>query len=254
MATPPWPRTSRPLPDDPAAPAGAGRGVRVAVIDSGVHPDHPHIDGAKLLPGVAIASDGALSAAADATLDRLGHGTAVTAAIQEKAPDALILPVRVFHDALRTSARALALAIGWSIEQGADVINLSLGTTNAAHREGFAAVAAHAAEAGALIVAAREADGTPCWPGALDADAVLGVGLDWDCPRETWRVRDGVLFASGYPRPIPGVPPRRNLYGISFATAQASGFAARACAGLPRDTDRTGRLRALLLSATEMPA
>ncbi|WP_309229229.1 S8 family serine peptidase [Novosphingobium sp. NBM11] len=228
--------------------------MRVAVIDSGVHPDHPHIDGARLLPGAAIASDGTLSEEADATLDRLGHGTAVTAAIQEKAPDALILPVRVFHDALKTSARALALAIGWSIEQGADVINLSLGTTNAAHREGFAAVAARAAEAGALIVAAREADGTPCWPGALDADNVLGVGLDWDCPRETWRVQDGVLFASGYPRPIPGVPPRRNLYGISFATAQASGFAARTGAGLPPDGNRAERLRALLLSGAELPA
>ena len=52
----------------------------------------------------------------------------------------------------------------------------------------------------------------------------------------------------------PGVPPRRNLYGISFATAQASGFAARAGAGLPPDGHRAERLRALLLSGAELPA
>jgi subtilisin family serine protease len=219
--------------------------VRVAVIDSGVHPDHPHIAANRLLPGVAIASDGTVTADDEATLDRLGHGTAVTAAIQEKAPGALILPVRVFHDALKTSARALVTAIAWSIEQGADVINLSLGTVNAAHREVFADAVAQAGEAGALIVAAREAEGVACFPGSLDG--VLGVGLDWDCPRERWRVEDGVFYASGYPRPIPGVAPRRNLYGISFATAQASGFAARVGA-------KTGlrgpiALRAALLAA-----
>ena len=199
--------------------------MRVAVIDSGVHPDHPHIAADRLLTGVAIASDGTITTGDEATLDRLGHGTAVTAAIQEKAPDALILPVRVFHDALKTSARALVTAIAWSVEQGADIVNLSLGTVNIAHRGVFAEAVARAGEVGTLIVAAREADGMPCYPGSLDG--VLGVGLDWDCPRESYRVVDGVLHASGYPRPIPGVAPRRNLYGISFATAQASGFAAR---------------------------
>ena len=54
--------------------------LRIAVIDSGVHPDHPHIDAARLLPGFAIARDGRDSE--DDTGDRLGHGTAVTAAIQ----------------------------------------------------------------------------------------------------------------------------------------------------------------------------
>jgi len=197
--------------------------VRIAVIDSGVHPNHPHIAADRVLPGAIIRADGSIEPGAP--LDKLGHGTAVTAAIQEKAPEADILPVRVFHDALRTSAQALAAAIEWSLAQRAQLINLSLGTANPAHAPLFARLVAEAESAGALIVAAREAEGQPCWPGALDG--VLGVGLDWDCPRETWRAAHGVVYASGYPRPIPGVPPRRNLYGISFATAQACGFAAR---------------------------
>jgi hypothetical protein len=96
------------------------------------------------------------------------------------------------------------------------------------------------------MVAARQALGVPCWPGALDD--VLGVGLDWDVPRERWRVEDGVFYASGHPRPIPGVPQRHNLYGISFATAQASGFAARAFEALREAGGDVALLRALLLS------
>jgi subtilisin family serine protease len=218
--------------------------VRIAVIDSGVHPDHPHIRADHILPGTTILSDGTMPTGDDAALDRLGHGTAVTAAIQEKAPDAEILPVRVFHDALKTSARALAAAIGRSLDLGADVINLSLGTVNPAHRLLFAGLVARAAAQGALIVAAREANGVACFPGALDG--VLGVGLDWDVPRETWRVEGGVLYASGYPRPIPGVPQQHNLYGISFATAQASGFAACACEQLRATGARETLLAALL--------
>jgi subtilisin family serine protease len=204
-----------------------GHGVRIAVIDSGVHPDHPHIAADRLEPGVAIASDRTLSS--EETLDRLGHGTAVMAAIQEKAPEATCLPIRVFHDALKTSAAALVTAIDWAIDQRVDIINLSLGSTNAAHQRLFADAADRALAAGITIVAAREANDTPCWPGALPM--VIGVGVDWDCPRDQYRAvasNPSHFLASGYPRPIPGVAPRRNLYGVSFAVAQMSGFAALA--------------------------
>lgn len=209
-----------------------GRGIRVAVIDSGVHPDHPHIVANHLEPGVAIATDRTILTGVEATLDRLGHGTAVMAAIQEKAPDALCLPVRVFHDALKTSAGVLVSAIEWCVDQRVDIINLSLGSTNAGHQPLFAQAAERAVAAGVMLIAAREANGAPCWPGALPT--VWGVGLDWDIPRDRYRMSAGadeepaMLLASGYPRPIPGVAPRRNLYGISFAVAQISGFAAMA--------------------------
>ena len=61
-------------------------------------------------------------------------------------------------DALRASAAALIAAIRWSIAARADIVNLSLGSINAAHRDAFAAVTAEAAAAGVLIVA--EAGGT----------------------------------------------------------------------------------------------
>jgi subtilisin family serine protease len=197
--------------------------LRVAVIDSGVFAGHPHIVDERLLPGVAIAADGTIDHGPDAATDRLGHGTAVTAAIQELAPDADILPVRVFRDGLRASALALVTAIVWAAEHGAGVINCSLGTTNAAHAALFAQGVAQAGAA-RIVAPAQGPDGLPCWPG--QCPGVVMVGLDWDLPRGTVRLTEGIHYATGYPRPIPGVEQRRNLHGVSFATAQVAGLIA----------------------------
>lgn len=234
-----------------------GKGVRIAIIDSGVHVGHDHILADRIADGVAIARDGDIDQGVDAAMDLLGHGTAVTAAIQEKAPDALCLPIRVFHSSLKTTGLALVRAIEWALDQRVDIINLSLGSANAAHRDAFMQAVQRARSVGAAIVAAHDVDGAPCLPGAIKG--VIGVGLDWNCPRATYGLSTdgestdgGHFMASGYPRPIPGVPPRRNLYGISFATAQMSGFAARALEAM--DDAATGparvdALRAKLIAA-----
>ena len=230
--------------DAPSAPfpGTTGRGVSVAIIDSGVNPSHSHIG--RIAGGAMLLLDDEPDLSEAAWLDRLGHGTAVTAAIQEKAPGAEILAVKVFHTALRSSAATLLRAIDWCLEQEVDVINLSLGATNPAHAETFAAAAARAAAAGAILVAAREANGVACYPGSLPG--VLGVGLDWDCPREGYRcvVDHGRrrFEASGYPRPVPGVAPVRNLYGISFAVANMTGIVARALEAVPAASRAPGRL------------
>lgn len=195
--------------------------VRVAVIDSGVNPRHPHIT--RVSGGVCVQDDGTIEPGD--YIDCLGHGTAVLAAIQEKAPAADYFAVRVFRTALRTSAANLLAALRWCIEQKMDVVNLSLGTVNPAHAEAFAQMVARAADAGMLLVAAREANGQPCYPGCLPG--VISVGLDWDCPRDRYRFEDAVWYASGYPRPAEGIQPRRNVQGISFAVANMSGFVAR---------------------------
>jgi hypothetical protein len=213
----------------PAAFSGfSGRGVKVGVIDSGVHPGHPHIGA--IAGGVAITRRGEVATGEAAFLDHLGHGTAVTAAIQEKAPGADCYAVKVFDDALRTTGSALLAAIDWCVDAGMDIVNLSLGSTNPRHEPAFRQAAERVSAAGVLLVAARSADGVACYPGRLDA--VVGVELDWDCPRDGYirRLLDGepVLHASGFPRPIPGVEPRRNLYGVSFAVANLTGLAARA--------------------------
>jgi len=211
--------------------AGAtGRGVRIAVIDSGIHPNHPHIGSVE--GGVAFDHGGVEHSD---LVDRVGHGTAVAAAIHEKAPDSALLAVKIFDRSLVTTGAALVAAIRWSVEARADLINLSLGTTNADHRSELELAVAHARALGASIVAAAPT-GQQAWlPGALPG--VIAVELDWTCPRDECvvvRQEDGRIRvrASGYPRPIPGVPPERNVKGQSFAVANATGLLARRGTGL----------------------
>ena len=198
--------------------------MRIAVIDSGVHAAHPHVGG--VAGGVAIDLDGREH---EDYVDRLGHGTAVTAAIKEKAPDAEIYAVRVFDRSLSTRLSTLVAAIDWSARHGMHIINLSLGTARAEHEPALAEAVHHATQRGAVIVAAAEDEGVRWLPGSLPG--VIAVQLDACCPRDEYRVREinGTLVfcASGFPRQIPGVPPERNLSGISFAVANMTGFAAQ---------------------------
>lgn len=210
--------------------------VRVAIIDSGVHASHPHVGG--VAGGVAIDEDGR---AHEDYVDRLGHGTAVTAAIREKAPDADLFAVKVFDRTLSTRIAILIQAIEWAARAGMHVANLSLGTARIEHEAALRAAVDRAATSGLLIVSARDNDGVRWLPGSLPG--VVAVQLDWTCPRDEYRVVeiDGrtVFRASGYPRAIPGVPPDRNLNGISFAVANMTGFVARARAEEPDAWMRT---------------
>ena len=177
--------------------------LRIAVIDSGVNPAHPHI---ARVDGGFPNND---------FLDRLGHGTAVMAAIQEKAPGAEYFAVRVFDRELRTNIDALIAAIQWCIDQKMDIVNLSLGTSK--HAEKFEPFVSRV-----LLVSAAG-----MFPG--DLPGVIRVAPDPNIARERYRVAGETFYASGYPRPMPGVPPERNLSGASFAVANMTGFAARAC-------------------------
>lgn len=201
-----------------------GLGVRVAVVDSGVHAAHPHVGG--VAGGVAVGVAGA----PDDFIDRLGHGTAVTAAIREKAPAAELWAVKVFDSELATDVQSLVDAIRWAADHGARLINLSLGTSNEHHAQLLSDAVAAAARRAAFIVAAYEDAGVRWLPGSLDG--VLAVRLEWTCPRDRYRPAEEngrvVFHASGYPRSIPGVSPERNLQGLSFAVANMTGFAARA--------------------------
>lgn len=210
-------------------PNAAGRGVRVAVIDSGVHVAHPHIQ--SVFGGFGIHADG--SRHAD-YIDRLGHGTAVAAVIREKAPDADVLVIKVFDRELATTVNALVAAIDAAAQHGARLINLSLGTPNQDHAPALAAAVARAAALGASVVAAAPQADVRWLPGALPG--VIAVKLDWAISRDECRIeREGDRLiracATGFPRPLPRVNPDRNLKGLSFAVANVTGLLARAVSG-----------------------
>jgi hypothetical protein len=146
----------------------------------------------------------------------------VAGAIHEKAPAAQILAVKIFDKRLAATIDQLIAGIEWALLHGAQVINLSLGTPNPKHREKLEPVIHRVIQARVRVVSALHLDGVPCFPGSLPG--VLGVEADASVPRDEVRITGDRAIASPYPRPIPGLPPERNLSGISFAVANVSGY------------------------------
>jgi hypothetical protein len=232
--------------------AARGRGLRIAVIDTGVNVYHPHICAKTrgVVPGGEVC---------ESFDDSLGHGTAVMAAIQEKAPSAEYTAVKLFSNSLRSTNSRLMQALAWTIENRFDIVNLSLGTTNLDCRTRLQAFVDCAAAVGMILVSARRAGDQPVLPGILPG--VIGVDVDWNLPRDRYRLEENngapYFFASGFPRPLPGMIPARNLNGISFAVANMTGFVARACESLsdrsPEAVREALAAEALRLSSGEPP-
>jgi len=205
-----------------------GRGLKIAVIDTGINAGHPHI----CAPTHPVFFDP--DETNPSCEDILGHGTAVTAAIQEKAPHADYYILKLFENSLSATSTRLIRALLWTIDHHMDVINLSLGSRNLDHRSAFEGLVRRAGAEGVLLVAARYSEDAPVLPGMLDG--VISVDVDWNLPRDEYRISNAggspICYASGFPRPLPEVPVKRNLSGISFAVANMTGFVARVCEGL----------------------
>ena len=107
-----------------------GAGTIVAVIDTGVDYTHPALANA-IMPGWDFYDND------DDPFDEgvmfenrgTGHGTHIAGIVRQVAPRATILPIRVLGPDGTGTIADLAMAILWAEEQGADVINLSLGST-----------------------------------------------------------------------------------------------------------------------------
>jgi subtilisin family serine protease len=196
--------------------------ARVAIIDSGVNPRHPHVGA--VAGGVSVTAEGI----GTDYLDRLGHGTAVAGAIREKSSRAEIFAVKVFERSLATTGNVLFRALDWCLDQEMTFINLSLGTLNQQYLAGFQERVGRAREVGVTIVSAYLMNEQRALPGSLPG--VAGVVLDEACGRHEFREQQmngqTVYAACGYPREIPGIPRERNLQGISFAVANVTGLLA----------------------------
>jgi subtilisin family serine protease len=103
-----------------------GRGVTVAIIDSGLETAHPALAG-RVVESVAIqfTQDGANVVADDAG-DLFGHGTACGGIIVGLAPEAELISIRVLGADLRGKGAAFLAGLDWAVERGVDVANLSL--------------------------------------------------------------------------------------------------------------------------------
>ncbi|MFL6180701.1 MAG: S8 family serine peptidase [Actinomycetes bacterium] len=207
----------------------SGRGVTVAVLDTGV--DATHEDLTHVLRGRDFV-DGDRK-----TQDPVGHGTFVAGVIAAQRDNqkgiagvsrASILPVRVLNAKGYGRDATIARAIRWATNQDADIINLSLGGAQSGRILRDAVKYAH--NHGVLVVASAGNDGgtKPRYPAAF-SDAVAVGATDWRDRMVWWSqhgswvdlVAPGVKIASTVPDDHYAIGS-----GTSFSAPLVSGAAA----------------------------
>jgi subtilisin len=135
-----------------------GSGVRVAIIDSGVEPDHPAVGG-RLIASMVVEppaneDDDPIIRPDDEQIDVVGHGTACAGIIHGLAPAAELISIRVLGPDNRGKGYIFAAGLQWAIEQGATVVNLSLSSRSEAMFPIFHELADQAYFANCLLVSA----------------------------------------------------------------------------------------------------
>jgi hypothetical protein len=163
-----------------------GVGVTVAIIDGGSGP-HPDLD-SNMDPGLSII-DGVETSGANDLAPENGHGThvaGIVAAVNGNgigvsgvAPNARILPIRVFPAVGQSNTNDVARAITFAVDSGVKVINLSLGGD--AESPQISDAVKYAVDHNVLVVAAAGnklgENELPKWP-AVDDNTLAVTAID----------------------------------------------------------------------------
>jgi subtilisin family serine protease len=105
-----------------------GKGVRVCILDSGVQADHPDVGPVDEAVAVSLDRD-EVRIEPDTEGDLCGHGTACAGIVRSLAPECELHSVRVLGAGYTGSGAILLAGLRWAVEQGFDVVNMSLSTT-----------------------------------------------------------------------------------------------------------------------------
>ncbi|MEU7153381.1 type VII secretion-associated serine protease mycosin [Streptomyces sp. NPDC045456] len=239
-----------------------GKGITVAVIDSGVNGSHPDLKG-NVLPGKNFASGDPADretknnhgTSMASLIAGHGHGPGNAQGVMGIAPDAKILPLKHSDSEGDTYGSSFAEPLRYAVDHGAKVVNMSIGGIGDGTDADNAAIA-YAVQHDVLLVASSGNDGSanPNYPAA--APGVLAVGAVGE-NRRIWEDSNYgphvLLTAPGEViRSAAATKPYRLASGTSDAAAYVSGAAALVRAKFPDLT--AGQVANRLVKSAQMPA
>lgn len=212
-------------PSLPAAPEA----VAVAVIDSGVCANHPDLQG-RILPGWDwVENDGTPQ-------DTFGHGCAVAGIIAANAdngvgiagiaPNAMIMPLRVLDERGLGTYSNVAAALVWAADNGAQIINLSLGGANSSAT--LESAVQYAIGKGVMVIAAAGNTGgdTLLYPAAYP-DVIAVGSVDASGARSSFSSTNAAIDLWA-----PGVDIHSTSLNGGYAASSGTSFAAPQAAGV----------------------
>jgi len=106
-----------------------GKGAKVCILDSGVEAGHPLVGGLESAVTISLGENEEVIAAEDTEGDVSGHGTACAGIVRALAPECSLSSVRVLGASFTGSGPVLLAGLRFAVEEGFDVINMSLSTT-----------------------------------------------------------------------------------------------------------------------------
>jgi subtilisin len=217
----------------------SGKGVSVAVIDSGIDLSHPELTG-KVISSVEARVDAKrIVFDPSDSGDSAGHGTACAGIISKIAPDAELHSIRVLGAGGLGDGQAFLAGLEYAIKQRFRVINLSLGTTKPQFFAPLHDLLDRAYLAGCVVVAAANNLPHPSFPSVFSSSLISVIKSE-----ETDPLNFGFHFGEVIELTAPGVNVRtawpggghRNLTGNSFACPHIAGIV---CLLLERYPDLT---------------
>ncbi len=152
-----------------------GRGVRVAIVDSGIDTEHPDLKGKVRESVEAVAEDGKINFRPSTSGDQAGHGTACAGIITSIAPNAELYSVKVLGPNASGSGDMFLVGLDYAIKQKFQVINLSLGTTKRDYFGPLHDLLDRAYHAGCVVVAAANNLPYPSYPSIFSSSIVSVV-------------------------------------------------------------------------------
>ncbi|MEZ0095692.1 S8 family serine peptidase [Streptacidiphilus sp. EB129] len=257
-----WPLTSYGVAKD-VWPHSTGKGVTVAVIDSGVRATHVDLTG-QVLPGTDLvhggngqtdyADDGHGTGIASLIAGH-GHGPGGGSGVMGIAPGVKILPIGV-DPGHGDTGTVVAAAIRYAVDHGASVINMSFGSATAEDDNTEAAVAYAEAHNVVLVAASgnsagQEDDYPASYPGVVSVGAVDQNGRLWSGSTSSSHL---TVVAPGVGIVRDGGSDDTKMYqsdGTSFSAAFVSGIVALIRSAYPQLTQ--GQIVNYLIKAASEP-